>query len=142
MKPSKSPMKFSDKFNGRRVDDTLQAYYVFLENLQQDAPHSGNEVQALMLDRVDNVQGQITFFSNNESDQKKFLNKVLKLAKRKNLTKIFLGFANSDKDIIPDEKQNELARQFKRIAGNLNIDLVDQIILSERSYFSFKDNGL
>lgn len=141
MKQPSTKMVVSTKFKGTKIENPLQAYYIFLDNISDDSETPGKEYHAILLDNDYKINCEVSFLPKNGDQRKKF-EEVLQLAKKKKLSKVFLAESSFSKNILPSARQADLAKQFKELARELNVSLIDQIILSERSYFSYGENGI
>ena len=125
----------------RKITQTKDAYFSFLENWDDEKILSEKEYKALILDKNDKVVCHISLGSKIVK-QKAGLEEIFAIAKRQKGVKIIFGQNNPAGNVLPSAEQASFARKFKTCGDKLNVAVVDQLILSDRSYYSFADNGL
>jgi len=59
-----------------------------------------------------------------------------------NATRIILAHNHPSGSLNPSDEDKDLTRRIKEAGKILNISLLDHIIITEYSYYSFADNGL
>ncbi|MBL7472831.1 RadC family protein [Robertkochia sediminum] len=67
---------------------------------------------------------------------------ALKLALELNATAMILAHNHPSGTLIPSEADKQLTRKFHKAAGSLDIKLLDHLIVTDKEYYSFADEGL
>lgn len=67
---------------------------------------------------------------------------VLKTALECNAVSLILTHNHPSGTLVPSEQDKKLTAKLKTAAQNLDISVLDHIIVTESSYFSFADNGI
>ncbi|WP_224483800.1 RadC family protein [Robertkochia aurantiaca] len=67
---------------------------------------------------------------------------ALKKALEINATAMILGHNHPSGTLVPSETDKQLTSKMKRAAESIDIKLLDHLIVTEKNYFSFADEGL
>lgn len=67
---------------------------------------------------------------------------ALKLALELNATAMILAHNHPSGTLVPSEADKQLTRKFHKAAGSLDIKLLDHLIVTDKDYYSFADEGL
>lgn len=67
---------------------------------------------------------------------------IFKVALEQNATGIILSHNHPSGVLIPSEADKQVTRDVKSAGNNLDIKVLDHIIVTEKSYYSFADNDL
>lgn len=119
------------------MKDSSIAYDEFIKNWDIDYLTSIKEYRAFGLNDLGYVICKMSILI---VDKKEKLFSLLGEAKRQNLPKIIVAENRVIGDVGPSSKETQLAIDFKKEANRFGITVLDQLILTSNSYYSFDDN--
>ena len=67
---------------------------------------------------------------------------IMQTALKSNACSVILSHCHPSRNLIPSEADKELTRKIKEAGKVLDIAVLDHLILTSESYFSFADEGL
>ena len=67
---------------------------------------------------------------------------ILKIALEEMATGIILGHNHPSGNLKPSDSDKQITRKIKEAATMMDIDLLDHLIVTQKSYFSFADEGM
>lgn len=70
------------------------------------------------------------------------LKKIFQVALKSNASSIILAHNHPSGNLQPSEADIKLTRKIKDAGTNLDLPVIDHIILTSESYYSFADEGL
>lgn len=67
---------------------------------------------------------------------------ILKIALEEMATGIFLAHNHPSGNLAPSEADKQITRKIKTAAASMDIEVLDHLIVTQKSYFSFADEGI
>lgn len=112
----------------------------FLQPVLAELPHE--EFWVLYLNNSNRVLKQEQLSKGGITGTLVDIRLALKLALELNATAMILAHNHPSGTLVPSEADKQLTRKFHKAAGSLDIKLLDHLIVTDKDYYSFADEGL
>jgi DNA repair protein RadC len=125
-----------------KITDSNSAYKVLLDNWDKDTIELQEEFKVLLLNRANHVLGIYPLSKGGVSGTVVDVKLLLASALQANASSIVIAHNHPSGNLKPSESDNRLTKKIKEGAKLLDIKLLDHIIVTKESYYSFTDNGV
>ncbi len=122
-----------------QVTSSQQAYQAFASSLS-DLPHE--EFWILLLNRANRITGKVQISSGGISGTVVDAKILFRRAIEGNAVSVILGHNHPSGNTQPSQADIELTRKLVRAGQTLDIGVLDHLILGDRGYYSFADEGM
>lgn len=144
MKVSEVKLVYKTKYDMSerpKINGSQSAYKIFLSVWDMDTIEYRESTKMLYLNRANRVLG-ISMISEGGThgtvvDTKLIMQYALKI----NASSFILAHNHPAGNIIPSDPDNAITKKLKEIGGLLGIQLLDHLIITNRDYFSYADEG-
>lgn len=125
-----------------KVTNSKESYNLFMKRWDMDKFYLVEEMYALFLNRSNRVLGIMPISSGGYSGTVVEIRLLLTVALKCAATGIILAHNHPSGSKQPSMADEQLTRKIKEAASFHDIGILDHIIVSDDSYFSFADEGL
>ena len=124
-----------------KVKDSSSAYKILLNNWNTDSIELYEEFKVLLLNRANEVLGVYALskggIHGTVVDIKLLFAVILKSAS----SAVILAHNHPSGNLIPSEADRNLYEKIKKVAKYLDVNVLDNLIISKDGYYSFNDKG-
>ena len=125
-----------------KVTSSHQASEIFMEHWDKDLLGLQEQFKIMLLNRLNKVIGVVCISTGSVTstivDPKLIFGAALKAV----ATGIILAHNHPSSNLQPSEADKQLTQKLKCGAALLEMEILDHLIITEDSYFSFADNGI
>ena len=121
-----------------KITSSAVAYQILQERLS-DLPHE--EFYVLLLNRANLVLRTIPFSKGGISGTVVDVRLICKAALEQNASGVVIGHNHPSGQVLPSEQDRSITRKLKDALKLFEIALLDHIIVGDRKYYSFSDEG-
>lgn len=125
-----------------RIDSSRKCFHLFRSVWDQDKIELVEEFKILLLNRKNEVLGITTICTGGITDCLVDIRLVFVTALKANSTSIILSHNHPSGDVTPSEQDKNLTKRIVEAGNLLAITVLDHVIVTSDSYFSFADEGL
>ncbi len=125
-----------------KITDSKSAYKVLLDNWNKDAIELQEEFKVLLLNRANIVLGIYNLSKGGVSGTIVDNKLLLATAIKANASSILIAHNHPSGNLSPSECDKRLTKKIKEGSKLLDIKLIDHIIVTKDSFYSFSDNCL
>ncbi len=134
----KSKVKASDR---PQVKCSRDAYSIFMENWNPDIIEFLEEFKILLMNRSSSVLGILEISKGGISGTVTDVRVIFQAAIKGNASGIICGHNHLSGNLNPSESDTRLTHKIKEAGNLMDIQLLDHLIISEKDYYSYADNG-
>lgn len=124
-----------------KVTSSLSAYEVLRSNWDANTIELQEEFKLLLLDRDNKVLGLYNLSKGGIAGTVVDIRLMMVVALKSKASAIILAHNHPSGNMKPSVNDRNLTKKIMDACRFLDIDLLDHIILSNKSYYSFKDSG-
>ena len=124
-----------------KITDSNSAYKVLLDNWEMDTIELQEEFKVLLLNRANLVLGIYNLSKGGVSGTIVDIKLLLASALKANASSLIVAHNHPSGNLNPSECDKRLTRKIKEGAKLLDISLLDHLILTKNSYYSFIEKG-
>lgn len=128
--------------NEFKVTSSLSAYEVLRDSWNPDTIELQEEFKLLLLDRDNKVLGVYNLSKGGIVGTVVDIRLMMVVALKSKASAIILAHNHPSGNMKPSEQDKNLTKKIKSASKFLDIQLLDHIILSNKSYYSFCDEGI
>lgn len=129
------------KDNRKTIKDSATAYNILLDNWDKDSIELYEEFKVLLLNRANEIIGIYILskggIHGTVVDLKLLFAVILKSA----ASSVILVHNHPSGNLKPSEADRNLYEKIKKIAKYLDVNVLDNLIISKDGYYSFNDEG-
>jgi DNA repair protein RadC len=125
-----------------KITGSESAYKLLLDNWDMDTIELQEEFKVLLLNRANHVLGIYHLSKGGVSGTIVDVKLLLAAAIKANASSIIIAHNHPSGNLKPSESDNRLTKKIKEGAKLLDINLLDHIIVTKDSYYSFTDNSI
>ena len=125
-----------------KITGSESAYKLLLDNWDMDTIELQEEFKVLLLNRANQVLGIYPLSKGGVSGTIVDVKLLLAAAIKANASSIIIAHNHPSGNLKPSESDNRLTKKIKEGAKLLDINLLDHIIVTKDSYYSFTDNSI
>ena len=137
--PFEVSVHFTTKPYESHLDRKSDVFKAFLANWDQEDLNTRKEYQLIGLDKNKNLVCHIQFTPKRNLEDEDLL-ELFSTAKSVHVKRVIVGENEPFSQVEPNPYRRIQANLLKQYASKFKIDLVDQMIISDRSFFSFAEN--
>ena len=136
-----SEIKVSYKpINNRvKISSSKNVYETLLNIWSEDTIQLLEEVKVLLLNKANEILGVYHLSKGGVSGAFVDIKLVLSIALKANATSIILAHNHPSGNLKPSKSDIDLTKKLKQGATFLDLNLLDHLIISKNSYYSFSD---
>ena len=143
MKISEISVSYSNKTTENfKVHSSKESYEVVLKSWNPNTIELQEEFKVLLLNRSNTVLGIYCMSKGGVSGTVVDAKLIFSVALKCNASSIIISHNHPSGNLNPSDSDLRLTKKLKRAGEHLDIVLLDHIIVSKDSYYSFLDNGL
>jgi DNA repair protein RadC len=135
----KSKVKASER---PKVTCSKDAYNYFNETWNPDTIEHVEEFKILLLNRSNSVLGIMTVSKGGMSGSVADIRIIFQAAIKANASGIIISHSHPSGNLNPSESDTRLTQKVKEAGNIMDIQLLDHLILTSESYYSFTDSGI
>lgn len=124
-----------------KVTSSLSAYVVLKDNWDENTIELQEEFKLLLLDRDNKILGLYNLSKGGISGTVVDIRLIMVVALKSKASAIILAHNHPSGNMKPSIQDRELTKKIREACKFLDIELLDHIILSNKTYYSFKDEG-
>jgi DNA repair protein RadC len=125
-----------------KLNTSLDCYNYFLGIFDKDTINLKEESVALFLNRANRVLGGYRISSGGITGTIVDIRIVLGIALKSLTCGIILAHNHPSGEINPSDRDLDLTKRLKDAARLMEISLLDHLIITSESYYSFRDEGI
>lgn len=125
-----------------KITCSEDAYQILKQNWNPDTIELREEFKILLLNRANNVLGWVDISSGGVSGTVADPKLIFSVALKANACGIILAHNHPSGNLKPSEADISLTTKLKQCGILLEISVLDHLIITEDSYFSFADEGM
>ncbi len=125
-----------------KITDSNSAYKVLLDNWDMDTIELQEEFKVLLLNRANDVLGIYPLSKGGVSGTVVDVKLLLASAIKANASGIIIAHNHPSGNLKPSEQDTRLTRKIKEGAKLLDLNLLDHLIVTKKSFYSFTDNSV
>jgi len=125
-----------------KITDSKSAYKLLLDNWDMDTIQLQEEFKVLLLNRANIVLGIYNLSKGGVSGTIVDVKLLLASAIKANASSVIVAHNHPSGNLNPSESDKRLTRKIKEGAKYLDIALLDHIIVTKESYYSFSTDGI
>lgn len=126
----------------RKITCSRDAKEVFIENWNPDTLEYFEEFKVLLLNRANAVLGLMGISKGGVSGTVTDVRIILQAALKANASGLIACHNHPSGNLSPSESDNKITQKIKEAGNIMDIQLLDHLIISNESYYSFADQGL
>ncbi len=137
-------IKLSYSHNGLdniKITDSNSAYKTLIDNWDLDTIQLQEEFKVLLLNRANVVLGIYNLSKGGVSGTMVDIKLLLASAIKANASSIIIAHNHPSGNLKPSENDTRLTRKIKDGAKLLDVTLLDHLVVTKDSYYSFSDEG-
>jgi DNA repair protein RadC len=135
----KSKVKASER---PKVTCSKDAYNYFNETWNPDTIEHVEEFKILLMNRSNSVLGIMVVSKRGISGSIADIRIIFQAAIKANASGLIICHCHPSGNLNPSESDIKLTQKIKEAGNLMDIQLLDHLILTSESYYSFSDNGL
>jgi DNA repair protein RadC len=135
----KSTLKYKERV---KVSSAEDAYKLLLPLFDEDTIEYNEFFKVLLLDNANHVLGYTLVSQGGLTETCVDIRIILQAALLCNATNLILAHNHPSGNLTPSEEDLSLTNKIKEAAKLMRINVMDHLILTSESYFSFADDGL
>lgn len=141
VKPSyKTRIKASER---QKIKSSQDAFAILYDTWDHDTIEHVEEFKLLLLNRSNKVLGLASISKGGINGTITDVRLILQYALKANASAIIIAHNHPSGNLDPSESDKSITRKIKSASEGMDINLLDHlIIISDREYCSFADNGL
>ncbi|WP_417372265.1 JAB domain-containing protein [Gelidibacter japonicus] len=124
-----------------KVTSSLSAFEVLKESWNPNTIELQEEFKLLLLDRDNKVLGLYSLSKGGIAGTAVDVRLLMVVALRSKASAIILAHNHPSGNLKPSEQDKNITKKIISACKFLDIDMLDHIILSNKKYYSFKDEG-
>jgi DNA repair protein RadC len=124
------------------IKDSREAYQVFLDNWNKDTIYLVEQFYVMLLNRGNRVMGIYLLSTGGITGTVADPRIILVTALNGLATSIILAHNHPSGNLQPSQADIDLTQKIKNGGKYIDIAVVDSLIITPESYYSFADNGL
>jgi DNA repair protein RadC len=125
-----------------KITDSNSAYQILLDNWDMDTIELQEEFKVLLLNRANIVLGIYNLSKGGVSGTIVDIKLLLAAVIKANASSIVVAHNHPSGNLKPSVSDKRLTKKIKEGAKLLDIELLDHLIVTKLSYYSFSDDGL
>jgi DNA repair protein RadC len=125
-----------------KITSSEDAYNVFKDNWNKDTIQLQEEFKVLLLNRANTVLGILNLSKGGVSGTVVDVKLVLASALKANAPSIIIAHNHPSGNLKPSENDKRLTAKIKDGAKLLDVALLDHLIVTNESFYSFSDEGV
>ena len=126
--------------NRVRITSSKNVYEAFINIWSEDTIQLLEEVKVLLLNKANEILGVYHLSKGGVSGAFVDIKLILSIALKANATSIILAHNHPSENLKPSKSDIHLTKKLKEGAKFLDIALLDHLIISKNSYYSFSDD--
>ncbi|WP_242203234.1 JAB domain-containing protein [Aestuariivivens insulae] len=130
------------KMKGTKITSSKTAFKVFLEHWNMDSIELYEEFKIMLLNRNNEVLGMHTLSKGGMTGTLVDLKLLFVVAIKSAACGIILAHNHPSGNLRPSEADKNLYKKIKKASEYLDINVLDNLIISRRAYYSFADEGV
>lgn len=135
----KSTLKYKERV---KVSSAEDAYKLLLPLFDEDTIEYSEFFKVLLLDNANHVLGYTLVSQGGLTETCVDIRIILQAALLSNATNLILAHNHPSGNLTPSKEDLSLTNMIKEAAKLMRINVMDHLILTSESYFSFADDGL
>jgi DNA repair protein RadC len=135
----KSKVKASER---PKVTHSRDAYMIFRDNWDENKLEFVEEFKVMLLNRSHKVLGICSLTLGNVSGTIADPKLVFVTALKSNASYVIIAHNHPSSSLKPSRTDEELTRKMKEAGKFLDLPLLDHLIITDESYYSFADEGI
>ena len=135
----KSKVKASDR---PKITHSRDAYVIFRDNWDENKLEFVEEFKVMLLNRSHKVLGICSLTLGNVSGTIADPKLVFVTALKSNASYVIIAHNHPSSSLKPSRTDEELTRKMKEAGKFLDLPLLDHLIITDESYYSFADEGI
>jgi DNA repair protein RadC len=135
----KSKVKASDR---KKITCSRDAHKIFMESWNPDTIEHIEEFKLLLMNRSNSVLGIMEISKGGISGTVADIRIIFQAAIKANACGIIISHSHPSGNLNPSESDTRLTQKVKDAGILIDVQLLDHLILTSDSYYSFADNGL
>lgn len=135
----KSKVKASER---PKVTHSRDAYVIFRDNWDENKLEFVEEFKVMLLNRSHKVLGICSLTLGNVSGTIADPKLVFVTALKSNASYVIIAHNHPSSSLKPSRTDEELTRKMKEAGKFLDLPLLDHLIITDESYYSFADEGI
>ena len=128
--------------NRPKITSSEDAYKHFLELLEHSAMTIKEEAVVLFLNRSNRVLGGYKISSGGIAGTVVDIRLILAIALKSLASGLILAHTHPSGELLPSRADKELTQKLKDAAKLMDMSLLDHLILTTESYYSFAEEGI
>ena len=125
-----------------KITDSNSAYRILIDNWDKDTIQLQEEFKVLLLNRANIVLGIYNLSKGGVSGTVVDIKLLLASALKANASSIIVAHNHPSGNLNPSESDKRLTRKIKEGAKFLDIALLDHLIVTKESFYSFSNDGI
>lgn len=125
-----------------KIKDSRTSFEVVLSHWDLNTIQFMEEVKVLLLDRASNVLGIYDLARGGTASCIVDVKIILSVALMTHASSIILVHNHPTGNLVPSNADNSLTKKVKKACEYLDIVLLDHLIISNESYYSYSDDGV
>jgi len=131
--------KLSDIINKQKITSSKDIFNIF-QPILGDLPHE--EFWILLLNRANKIIDKHRISQGGTSGTVIDIRIILKEAIEKLASSLIISHNHPSGNVLPSQQDKEITKKLKDAAALMDITLLDHLIVTDSSYFSFCDEGI
>lgn len=124
----------------KHIEDSFEAFMFLSTDWNEDDLFEKKQYKVLGLDDNDFIVCKVSYFAN--SMYKENLEQIITIAHQYKATKVYFAENMPNQQLRPSQRRISYASRLKQFGHSIGVPVVDQLIMSSQSYFSFNDNNI
>lgn len=138
---SEIKVSYEPKIKNRiKIRSSNDAYKIFSKMWDKDTVQLLEEVKFLLLNRANEVLGIYNLSKGGVSGAFVDVKLIFSIALKGNASSIILAHNHPSENLKPSKNDIDLTKKIKEGAKLLDISLLDHLIITKNSYYSFSDD--
>lgn len=125
-----------------KVNNSKKSYEILLDSWDKKTIELQEEFKIILLNRSNTVLGIYPLSKGGVSGVIVDAKLVFSVALKCNASSIIVAHNHPSENLTPSEADKNITKKLKKAGEYLDIVLLDHLIITKDSYFSFADNGL
>lgn len=125
-----------------QITNSEELYELVISHWDKDIIEYQEEVKLVLLNRASNILGIFNLSKGGTSSAVVDIKIILAVALKCNSSSLAIVHNHPSGNLIPSHRDKEITKKLKRGCEYVDLKLIDHLIISKDSYYSFKVNDL
>ena len=125
-----------------QIKSSADAYNIFIQGWNEDTLEHVEEFKILLLNRANKALGTAQISLGGTAGTVTDVKLIFQYALKTNAQGLIICHNHPSGNLAPSDSDTKITRKIREAGNLMDIQLLDHLIISDRDYYSFADNGL